>query len=65
MEVHLDKRYPLAVDPARAWAVLSDVRVVAGCMPGATITDQVDATHFKGSCSARAQTAADRRPRWT
>ena len=34
MEVKIDKRYPLDVGPARAWEVLRDVKVVAGCMPG-------------------------------
>ena len=49
MEVKLEKRYPLEVDPARAWQVLRDVPAVAVCMPGAAITEQVDATHYKGS----------------
>jgi len=48
MEVELNKKYPLAVSSDRAWAVLTDIRAVAGCMPGAQITDQVDATHYKG-----------------
>ena len=49
MEVKLEKRYPVDATPAQCWAVLRDVRAVAGCMPGASITDQVDATHFKGA----------------
>jgi carbon monoxide dehydrogenase subunit G len=49
MEVKVDKRYPLEVDAARAWLVLRDVRTVAECMPGASIDEQVDPTHFKGS----------------
>jgi carbon monoxide dehydrogenase subunit G len=48
MEVELKKRYPLAVSSDRAWAVLTDIRAVAGCMPGAQITEQIDATHYKG-----------------
>lgn len=48
MEVELKKTYPLAVSADRAWAVLTDIRAVAGCMPGAQITDQVDATHYRG-----------------
>ena len=44
MEVKLDKRYPVAASPAQAWAVLRDVHAVAGCMPGASITEQLDAT---------------------
>jgi carbon monoxide dehydrogenase subunit G len=53
MEVKLDKRYPLEVEPARAWALLRDVRAVAGCMPGAEVTEQVDATHFKGTVKVK------------
>jgi carbon monoxide dehydrogenase subunit G len=49
MEVKLEKRYPLDVEPARAWAMLRNVRAVAGCMPGAAITEQVDDTHYKGT----------------
>ena len=49
MEVTLEKRYPIAVDAARAWSVLRDVRAVAGCMPGAAITEQIDETHYKGT----------------
>jgi len=48
MEVRLDKRYPLSVGVDAAWRVLSEVRAVAGCMPGAQITEQVDETHYKG-----------------
>jgi len=53
MEVKLDKRYPLEVDAARAWQVLRDVKSVAGCMPGAEITEQVDATHYKGTVKVK------------
>lgn len=48
MEVKLDKRYPVAATAAQAWAVLSDVHATAACMPGAQITEQLDATHYKG-----------------
>ena len=53
MEVKLDKRYALDVEPARGWQVLRDVKTVAGCMPGAAITEQVDATHYKGSVKVK------------
>jgi uncharacterized protein len=53
MEVKLEKRYPLQVDTARAWAVLRDVNAVAGCMPGAALTEQVDATHYKGNVKVK------------
>ena len=53
MEVKLDKRYPMDASPAQVWAVLRDVRAVAGCMPGATITDQLDASHYKGAVKVK------------
>jgi carbon monoxide dehydrogenase subunit G len=53
MEVKLDKRYPVAASPAQAWAVLRDVHAVAGCMPGASITEQIDATHYKGAVKVK------------
>lgn len=53
MEVRLDKRYPVAASPAACWAVLGDIRAVAACMPGAQITEQVDATHFKGTVRSK------------
>ena len=36
-----------------AWQVLRDVRAVAGCMPGAAITEQVDPTHYKGNVKVK------------
>lgn len=53
MEVRLEKRYPLPVDAAQAWTVLRDVRTVAGCMPGAAITEQIDARHYKGTIKVK------------
>lgn len=53
MEVRLEKRYPLDVDAARAWQVLRDVKTTAGCMPGAEITEQLDATHYKGTVKVK------------
>ena len=53
MEVKLEKRYPMDASPAQVWTVLRDVRAVAGCMPGATITEQVDASHYKGKVKVK------------
>jgi carbon monoxide dehydrogenase subunit G len=53
MEVKLDKRYPLDVDPARAWAILSDLKAVAGCMPGAELTEQLSDTAYKGGVKVK------------
>jgi carbon monoxide dehydrogenase subunit G len=53
MEVKLDKRYEVAAGVEQAWAVLSDIRAVGACMPGAQITDQIDDTHYKGTVKTR------------
>lgn len=53
MQVQLDKRFELQVSPEQAWAVLGDIRAVAGCMPGAQITEQVDETHYKGTVKSK------------
>lgn len=53
MDVQLDKRYPLDVSLAQAWVVLADIRATAACMPGAAITEQLDATHFKGTVRSK------------
>jgi uncharacterized protein len=49
MEVKLDKQYPLDVDATRAWALLTDLKAVASCMPGAAITEQLSDTSYKGT----------------
>ena len=53
MDVQLDKRYPLDVSRAQAWVVLADIRATAACMPGAAITERLDATHFKGTVRSK------------
>lgn len=49
MEVVLDKKYPVAAGLDASWAVLSNMHELATCMPGAQITEDIDATHYKGS----------------
>ncbi|MDO9499939.1 SRPBCC family protein [Falsiroseomonas sp.] len=53
MEVKLDKRYPLDVDPARAWAILQNLKAVAGCMPGAELSEQLSDTSYKGGVKVK------------
>jgi carbon monoxide dehydrogenase subunit G len=53
MEVKLDKQYPLEASVEQAWAVLSDIRAVGGCMPGAQITEQLDETHYQGTVKTK------------
>ena len=49
MEVVIEKKYPVSAGIPAAWAVLSDMHALATCMPGAQITEDIDATHFMGS----------------
>jgi uncharacterized protein len=53
MEVKLDKQYPLDVDAARAWALLSDLKATAACMPGAEITEQLSDSSYKGGVKVK------------
>lgn len=48
MEVVIDKQYPVAAGLDAAWAVLSNINELATCMPGASITEQLDERHYKG-----------------
>lgn len=53
MKVVLDKAFPLAASAERAWQLMQDIEAVAGCMPGAKITERVDDTHYKGTITVR------------
>lgn len=53
MKVSLEKVFPMPADLDTAWRLLQDVEAVAGCMPGARITEKIDATHYKGSIVVR------------
>lgn len=53
MEVVLDKTYPVASGLDAAWAILANMHELATCMPGAQITEDIDATHFKGAVKVK------------
>ena len=53
MKVVLDKAFPLDASADRAWVLMQDIEAVAGCMPGAKITERVDDTHYKGTITVR------------
>jgi carbon monoxide dehydrogenase subunit G len=53
MKVTLDKTFPLPAAADVAWALLQDVPGVAACMPGANLTEQIDATHYKGTVAVK------------
>ena len=53
MRVKLDKTFPLAAPAAESWRLLQDVEEVAACMPGAKITQQINATSYKGEVTVK------------
>ncbi len=53
MKVRLEKTFPLPCPADTAWALLQDIDGVAACMPGAKITERIDAQHFKGTVSVK------------
>jgi carbon monoxide dehydrogenase subunit G len=53
MKVELEKTFPMPATAEVAWVFLQDIQGVAGCMPGAKITERVDDTHYKGTVAVR------------
>lgn len=53
MKVVIEKVFPLAATADAAWQCLQDIEAVGGCMPGAKITERVDATHYKGTVTVK------------
>jgi carbon monoxide dehydrogenase subunit G len=53
MKVQLDKTYPMPCSADVAWEFLQNVEAVAACMPGAKITERVDASHYKGTVTVK------------
>ena len=53
MKVQLEKSYAMPAPADTAWALLQDIEGVAGCMPGAKITERVDAEHYKGTVAVK------------
>jgi len=53
MKVQLSRTFALPASAEAAWAQLQDIAAVASCMPGAKITERVDATHYKGTVGVK------------
>ena len=53
MKVQLAKTFALPASADAAWNLLQNIDSVAGCMPGASITERIDAQHYKGSISVK------------
>jgi len=53
MKVQLEKSFALAGPAGAAWVLLLDLEAVAACMPGARITQVVDARQVKGTVTVK------------
>ncbi|MEW5882217.1 MAG: SRPBCC family protein [Pseudomonadota bacterium] len=58
MKVQLEKTFPIPASADAAWSLLQDIEAVAGCMPGARITERLDAQHYKGTVAVKFGPAA-------
>ena len=53
MNVTIDKAYPMPCQTEIAWEFLQNLEAVAGCMPGAKITERLDERRYKGTVTVR------------
>ena len=49
----INNTFEVPLPPAQAWTVLMDIPRIAPCMPGAELTDVVDANTYNGKVSVR------------
>ena len=53
MAIQIEKTFQVEEPIAQVWSLLSDPRRVATCVPGASITEQVDEKTYKGTISVK------------
>lgn len=53
MKLEFDRSLDLPVSADQAWAFLKEIDKVAACLPGASITEKLDDTHYRGAVSVR------------
>jgi carbon monoxide dehydrogenase subunit G len=53
MKVEIEKTFPMPASGDVAWEFLQDIEAVAGCMPGARITERTAAGGYKGTVTVR------------
>jgi len=53
MKVQIDKTYPMPCSADVAWEFLQNLEAVAACMPGAKLTERVDAERYKGTVTVK------------
>ena len=51
--MEFDNAFEVPLPPEQAWPVLMDIRRIAPCMPGAQLTEVIDARNYKGNISVR------------
>ncbi len=49
----IDNAFEVPLPPAQAWALLLDIQRIAGCIPGAELTEVVDERTYKGKVAVR------------
>ena len=54
MKVELEKTFPMPGSAEVAWEFLQNIEAVAGCMPGAKITERLPDGGYKGTVTVRA-----------
>ena len=53
MKVEIAKSYPLPCSAEVGWEFLQNIESVAGCMPGAKITERLDQNRYKGTVTVK------------
>ncbi len=53
MKVQLEKTFAMPASADTAWVLLQDIERVAGCVPGARITERIDDQHYKGTMAVK------------
>ncbi|HUL64010.1 MAG TPA: SRPBCC family protein [Burkholderiaceae bacterium] len=53
MKVQFEKAFPMPASAETAWMLLQDIEGVATCMPGASISERIDAQHYKGNLAVK------------
>jgi len=53
MKVELEKSFPMPGSAEVAWAFLQNIEAVAGCMPGAKVTERLPGGGYKGTVTVR------------
>jgi len=51
--MEFDNSFEVPLPPAEAWKVLLDIKRVAPCMPGAELSEVIDANTYKGKINVR------------